>query len=300
MAIGDVRAVDDCTDVHYVDTGMYDVAAYGSVYVVDADRPAVVDAGIGADRERVFDALDAVGVAPEDLAAVVLTHVHLDHAGGAGYLAERCPEATVYAHERGVPHLADPSRLVAGTKDAVGDAWRFYADPVPVPESRLEALTDGDAVDLGDRTLTAHGAPGHAPHQLVFRDDRDGAVFTGDAAGIWVPSREAVVPTTPPPQFDLDQCLADVETIRDLDPSALLYAHFGPGPDDVDAVLTEYRRTLEAWVEEVAALREELGDDEAVVARAADETDLDDAWGERKARQEAALNARGALRSLAD
>jgi len=111
MAIGDVYDAENCADVHYVDTGMYDVPEYGSVYVVDAERPALVDTGIGARYEGILDAMAEVGVAPADLEAIAITHVHLDHAGGVGYLVEECPNATVYVHEIGAPHLVDPTRL---------------------------------------------------------------------------------------------------------------------------------------------------------------------------------------------
>jgi glyoxylase-like metal-dependent hydrolase (beta-lactamase superfamily II) len=124
MAIGDVEPVPDSSDAYYLDTGMYGTEAYGSVYIVDAERPAVVDTGIGTDRERLFEALDEVGIGRENLEYVLPTHVHLDHAGGAGFLAAEYPSATVLSHESGVRHLVDPSRLVAGTKSAVDDQWR--------------------------------------------------------------------------------------------------------------------------------------------------------------------------------
>jgi glyoxylase-like metal-dependent hydrolase (beta-lactamase superfamily II) len=298
MAIGDVRAVDGCPGVHYVDTGMYGTAGYGAVYAVDAERPALVETGIGADREQVFALLDAVGIAPEELAVVALTHVHLDHAGGAGFVAEACPNAEVYAHELGAPHLVDPSRLVEGTKRAVGDQWQFYADPLPVPADRVVELGDGDAVDLGDRRLRAHHAPGHAPHQVVFRDDRADAVFTGDAAGIWIPERGAVRETTPPPNFDLERCLADAEMLRDLAPETLLYTHFGPGPADVGGVLEKYRTVLREWVEEVAAVHEEHGDEDATIDALVERADTGDVWGDQKAGYETAVNVRGTLRYL--
>ena len=297
MAIGDVEPVPDSSGVHYTDTGMYDVAAYGAVYVLDAERPAVVDTGIGTNHERVLAALDAVGVAREDLAFVLPTHVHLDHAGGAGFLADACPNATVLIHERGVPHLVDPTRLVEGTKRAVRDQWDYYVDPKPVPEDRIEGLAGGDAVDLGDRTLDVVHAPGHAPHQVLFHDSADDLLFTGDAAGIWVPALRRLVETTPPPNFDLDTCLDDATTIVERDPATLCFAHFGPRPFDAD-LMAGYKRTLVEWVEAVRQKREELGDDEAVVEHFADATDLDEAWNERKARAEASLNVRGVLHYL--
>ena len=294
MAIGDVTPVDGAADLHYLDTGMYDVEKYGSVYLYDTPRPAVVDTGIGTDHELVFDALSEVGIGREDLELILPTHVHLDHAGGAGFLAEAYPNATVKVHEIGAPHLADPSALVRGTQAAVEDQWQFYVDPKPVPEDRVESLTDGDEVDLGDRTLAVHHAPGHAPHQVTFHEPDDDVVFTGDAAGIYVPERDEIAPTSPPSNFDVDQCLEDVTMIQNLDPDVLCFGHFGPREYD-ESLLAEYKRTLVEWVEAVRQKRDELGDDEAVVDHFVDHADMADVWDERKARDETRLNVRGVL-----
>ena len=298
MAIGDCFEVTegDCADVYYVDTGMYGTPEYGSVYIVDAERPALVDSGIGAEYDRILDAMDEVGVAPEDLAVIALTHVHLDHAGGAGHLAAACPNATVAIHGIGASHLADPSRLVEGTKAAVGDLWQFYGEPEPVPEDRIRELSDGDVVDLGDRDLHVHGAPGHAPHQVVFEDPDDAVVFAADAAGIYVPSGEFVTHTSPPPNFDLEQVLADVKTIQALDPEVLCYGHFGSAR--TDDRLREYADAIAAWVDSVATKRAELDDDEAVVEHFAEQTEMVDTWGEQKARGEERMNVRGILTYL--
>ncbi|MFB6071412.1 MAG: MBL fold metallo-hydrolase [Halobacterium sp.] len=298
MAIGDVFDVERCPGVSYVDTGMYDTAEYGSVYVIDADRPAVVDTGIGTNYERVLAALEERGIEPGDLAAILVTHVHLDHAGGAGFLAEACPNADVYVHEAGARHLVDPGRLVEGTKRAVGDQWRYYTEPEPVPGDRVVELTDGDAVDLGSRELTAHHAPGHAPHQVVFEDHSCDAVFTADAAGIWIPSQGRIRETSPPPNFHLEQCVDDVEMIRRLDPDVLLYAHFGPGPEDADAVLREYENVLRDWVDAVEREVVERQSEEAAIDHFAATNEVGDVWGEAKAREETAMNVRGVLRYL--
>ncbi|MFB6137679.1 MAG: MBL fold metallo-hydrolase [Halobacteriaceae archaeon] len=299
-APGDAWTVDDATDVHCIETGMYGVSGYGAVYLVAGAEPALVETGIGANTDAVLDAVVDLGVELADLAAVLVTHVHLDHAGGAGRVLERCPDATLAVHEAGAPHLVDPGALVDGTKRAVGEAWRHYGEPVPVPEDRVRPLAHGDRVPLGDRDLVAHACPGHAPHQVVFADTLDGSVFAGDAAGIWVPDREQVRETTPPPQFDLEAALADVETVRDLGPERLLFTHFGPGPDRVDRVLDRYRARLVGWVEAVRRARERLGDDAAVADHFAAEAveTVGSVWGERKARQEARLNVRGVLAYL--
>ncbi|WP_135534794.1 MBL fold metallo-hydrolase [Halostella pelagica] len=298
MEPGDVRTVTsgECTDLYYVDTGMYDTAEYGSVYVLDAERPAIIDTGIGTNYERILAALDEAGIERDDLEVIAITHVHLDHAGGAGFIADACPNAEVYVHESGARHLADPSRLWKGTKSAVGDQIEFYTEPEPVPDSRITELEDGDTIDLGDHELVVHHAPGHAPHQVVFEDPANDAVFTADAAGIWVPSISQITETSPPPQFDLEGTLADAEMLVAMDPETLLFAHFGP--KDADGVLAEYTDVLTDWVQAVERKREELGDDEAVIDHFVENTDMGHVWGERKARGETAMNVRGVLTYL--
>jgi glyoxylase-like metal-dependent hydrolase (beta-lactamase superfamily II) len=291
MAIGDWFEVPDSTDLYYVDVGAYGIPEYGTVYVVDAAEPAVVDTGLGRNRQYVYDLFDHLDVEPT---YILPTHVHLDHAGGAGYLAERYPDATVLTPERGVEHLVDPSRLVAGTKAAVEDQWRYYDEPVPVPEDRVEGLTDGDVIDLGDRALTVHGAPGHAPHHAMVHDGGDDVLFTADGAGIYVPATGVVRPTSPPAQFHLEKCLADADTIAEVDPAMLCYGHFGPRPYAEDLV-EEYKRTLVEWVEAVRQKRAELDDDGAVVDHFMDTTDMVEVWGEEKARAEERLNTKGVL-----
>jgi glyoxylase-like metal-dependent hydrolase (beta-lactamase superfamily II) len=298
MAIGDsfevtVGGVDG---VSYVDTGMYGTAEYGSVYVVEGEEPALIDSGIGTNYGAILDGLEAIGIAPEALSTIALTHVHLDHAGGAGYLAEACPNADVVVHESGARHLVDPSRLVAGTKQAVGDQWEFYTDPKPVPEERIREITDGDVLDVGDRELRVHHTPGHAPHQVVFELPGESIVFTADAAGIYVPELDSVRQTTPPPNFDLEQCLADLHTIRDCEPAVLCYAHFGPAA--ADDRLREYADVLSEWVGAVEAKRDDLGDDDAVVEYFADHAALTGVWDDRKAVAEERMNTRGVLTYL--
>jgi glyoxylase-like metal-dependent hydrolase (beta-lactamase superfamily II) len=300
MAIGDVRTVTagSCTDLYYVDTGMYDAPEYGSVYLLDAEEPALIDAGIGTNYERILEMLETAGVGTDDLQWIVPTHVHLDHAGGAGFLAEECPNATVAIHERGARHLVDPTRLWEGTKSAVGGMLQYYTEPEPVPEDRVLELSDGDAIDLGDHELRVHEAPGHAPHQHVFHDPANEAVFTADAAGIYVPSRDVVRETTPPPQFDLERSIEDVELLRSLDPEVLLFGHFGPC--DRLGVLDEYEERLREWVASVEAKRDALGDDEEVLEQFGRETAtlMGDLWGEHKSFEEGKLNARGVLAYL--
>lgn len=298
MARGDVTEVTagDTDDLYCIDTGMYGLDEYGAVYVLASDRPAIVDTGVGTNYELILDGLADLGIAPTDLEVIAPTHVHLDHAGGAGYLARECPDATVYVYEAGAHHLIDPSRLWAGTKQAVGTRIEHYAEPVPVPEDRLVELEEGDSIDVGDRELAVHHAPGHAFHQAVFADPASDGVFAADAAGINLPRMDGPGPTSPPPDFDLEGCLADVDLLRDLDPGALYYGHFGGY--ETDDLLDQYERVLTDWIETVAETRAELGDDEAVTERLAARAESYYGDDGEMTRAEVVMNVKGALQYL--
>jgi glyoxylase-like metal-dependent hydrolase (beta-lactamase superfamily II) len=254
----------DVNDVYYVDLDMYGVPEQGAVYIIDADEPVVIDTGTGKNTDRIVRGLDSLGIDESDLSYIFPTHVHLDHAGGTSPLAETFPESTVLVHELGVAHLVDPSELVVGTKRALGGkGWEFYGEPTPIPSERIRTLSDGTTIDLGEQTLTAHHAPGHANHQFVLHNPENDLVFTADAAGYFESSTESLRAVCPPPEFDLEKSLESLDTIESLDPSVLCYAHFGPArPGDK---LDRYGATLEEWVDLVAERRAELGDDTAVV-----------------------------------
>ena len=295
MGRGDLQEVTagDSSELYYVDVGLFDSPAYGSVYLLDGDEPALVDTGTGHSYEVVLGALADLGIDREALSAILLTHVHLDHAGGASPLSRACPNADVYVHGSGAQFLREPAQLWAGTEAVVGDRIEYYREPDPIPDSRLVELADGDRVRLGGRRLDVHRAPGHAFHQVVYHDRGSDGVFTADAAGIYVPALDRVLPTSPPPGFDLDSCLDDVAMLEGLGPTALYYAHFGDQP--TGDRLVGYRDRLREWVETVATRRAELGDDEAVAEHFADRVDTTGVWGPTHARGEARMNVAGVL-----
>lgn len=293
MSVGDVYEAEPA-GVSYVDTGLYGVDGYGSIYIVDGEEPAIVDTGMGTNYAVVLDALEEQGIDHVDLEHILLTHVHLDHAGSAGYLAEACPDATVHVHERGAPHLVDPDRLVTGTKRAVGDQWKHYAEPVPVDAARIDAVADGDVVDLGDREVEVFGAPGHAPHQVMYHDRSTDSLFTGDAAGIAAPGEKVPRVTSPPPDFDLEQCVADVRMVEAIWPDTLCFGHFGDRPYEPE-LMQGYRERLADWVADVET--QYAGDRDAVVEHFVDAADTE-VWGEERMRAETGLNVDGVLVAL--
>ena len=132
----------------------------------------------------------------------------------------------------------------------------------------------------------------------TLEDDRDDAVFTADAAGIWIPSKERIRETSPPPNFDLEQCLTDVELIRRLDPEVLLFPHFGPGPAETDTVLREYEQVLRDWVDAVERDVVERGSEDATIEHFGANNDVADIWGDHKAQAETKMNVRGVLHYL--
>lgn len=252
-----------------IDTRMFGRENVTSAYLLNGPRPALVETGSANVAEEVREGLRSLGVGPDDLAHIVVTHIHLDHAGGAGTLAPHFPSATVWVHERGAPHLADPSRLMASAARIYGEEGlrRMFGPVDPVPEDRLRSLTDMDTVDLGDgRTLTALHTPGHASHHVALIDSSTGGVFVGDALGVFLPDVQILRPATPPPEFDLELALASIERIRGVEPSQILFSHFGP-VEEVEHVTTLAITRLERWTRIVEEALEETDDPARVAQR---------------------------------
>jgi glyoxylase-like metal-dependent hydrolase (beta-lactamase superfamily II) len=199
----------------------------------------------------VRDALARLGIGAADLATVVVTHIHLDHAGGAGDIAAMFPAAQIAVHQRGARHLADPSRLMASARMVYGNALdRLFGVLAPVPSERIVALEDTGTVDLGGgRRLDSYYSPGHAKHHVGLVDSESGDLYVGDAAGVYLPDTGDLRPATPPPDFDLEVALASVRKFASLRPTRLMFSHYGP----VGAVAETLDRSAEeirVWVEE--------------------------------------------------
>jgi glyoxylase-like metal-dependent hydrolase (beta-lactamase superfamily II) len=243
-------------DVFQVDTRMAGYDGITAGYLIRGDRPCLVETGTAPSAPVVRDALAALGVGAHDLATVVVTHIHLDHAGGVGDIARMFPAAQVVVHTRGARHLVDPSRLMASARLVYGDALdRLFGNLSPTPAERIDAVEETGAIDLGGgRRLESYYSPGHAQHHVGLLDSASGDLYVGDAAGVYMPETADLRAATPPPDFDLDTALASLRMFGALRPARLLFSHYGP----VGAVSETLERSAEeirVWVEETRQAR---------------------------------------------
>lgn len=261
-----------------IDTHTGGLEQFNSVYLMRGDEPTLVEAASAADTERIVAALGDLGVGPDDLAHIVVTHIHLDHAGGVGTLLRRFPRATVWVHERGAAHLADPTRLVASTARTYGAErmHELYGRTLPADVARIRGVGDGYRIPLGTRSLDVIHTPGHASHHIALRDSSSGAVFTGEAIGSHLPWAHVYRPALPPPEVDVEQALASIERIRGARPTVLLTSHFGLVADPQEGCARGAER-IRDWAEIV---RRALEDDPQ-----ADVDDIADLLREQAARE---------------
>lgn len=243
-------------DVFEIDTLMGGYSGITAGYLIRSDRPCLVETGTALSAPTVIDALARLGVGPADLSTVVVTHIHLDHAGGVGDIAEAFPQAQVVVHENGARHLVDPEKLVRSARRVFGPTMdELFGDLKPTAADRVVALSEVGTIDLGGgRSLDAFYAPGHASHHIGLLDSSTGDLYTGDAAGVYIPEADEMRPATPPPDFDLDLALASMRRMGEIRPRRLLFSHYGP-LDQVQEALARSEEVLRRWVELVREAR---------------------------------------------
>jgi len=201
--------------------------------IVDSGRAAFVDVGTNSSVPYLLAALGELGIAPEAVDYLLLTHVHLDHAGGAGTLMQELPNARALLHPRGAPHMIDPAKLIAGSQAVYGEE-RFrnmYGQLVPIAPERVRAVADGERVTLGGRTLELIHTPGHAQHHYVVVDQAHASIFSGDTFGISYRALDTergafITPSTVPTQFDPAQHLASIDRMLGFRPESIYLMHF--------------------------------------------------------------------------
>jgi glyoxylase-like metal-dependent hydrolase (beta-lactamase superfamily II) len=222
-------------DITQIDTLLGGIPGMTCVQVVQGDAPALIDCGAQTSAATVREALHAMGIGKDDLAWLVLTHVHLDHCGAVGDLAQEFPNATVVVHPRGARHLVEPDRLVQGTAALFGNLAPVMGGLLAVPEARIVIAEDGHEVPLGGgRVLRAVHAPGHARHHMALLDEGEGVLFSGDAIGVQMGGGD-LYPSLPPPEYDVDAALDTLDALEALGATRAYVSHAGPTGDPGEA-----------------------------------------------------------------
>jgi glyoxylase-like metal-dependent hydrolase (beta-lactamase superfamily II) len=240
--------------IHTIDTGFVRPRFDAAYLIVENGRGAFVDCGTNHSVPRLLAALGDAGLAPADVDWLILTHVHLDHAGGAGELMARLPNARLVVHPRGARHMIDPSQLWAGASAVYGEQAMesSYGRLRPVPAERVVEAPDGHVVDLAGRALRCLDTPGHAKHHLTLHDARSNACFTGDVFGLSYREFDTangpfVLPTTTPVQFDPEALHASIRRLVALKPAAMYLTHYGR-VEDVERLAADLHAQIEAMV----------------------------------------------------
>jgi glyoxylase-like metal-dependent hydrolase (beta-lactamase superfamily II) len=259
--------------------------------VLDTTEGALlVDPGPGSCLDTLRSALREAGMTGRDLHGVLLTHIHLDHAGASGALVREFPHLMVYVHERGAPHMIDPAKLMASATRLYGDEMdRLWGEFAPVPTSRVRTLVGGELLRIGGRGLDVVYTPGHASHHVCYHDHETGIAFVGDTAGIRTRESPYVLPPTPPPDIDIPAWRTAVATIRAWSPSGLFLTHFGLKPDvtaHLDLMAEEldvFERVSRDLVHTAAEVEREGRFIQGVAARMVDRVGAEDACAYRAA-----------------
>lgn len=232
--------------IYMIDVEVAGLRNFVAAYVLKGESTAIVETGPASSVKNLLHGLKELDVKPEDVSYIAISHVHLDHGGGAGTLVKFLPKAKVIVHQRGAPHLANPEKLWQQSRTVLGGIAEIYGKPEPVSAERIIAASDGMMFDVGDGVgLRVVETLGHASHHLSYYEPSSNGIFTGDAVGIYLNEIDVIVPTTPSP-FRLDITLDSLEKLARLNPSFLYYTHFGKANNAVEK-LQAYARQLNLW-----------------------------------------------------
>ncbi|MFQ5568950.1 MAG: MBL fold metallo-hydrolase [Rhodothermales bacterium] len=245
--------------IAFIDVEYLDTAGLIACGILETEAGLLlVDPGPATALETLGKKLTARGTPFDDVHALLLTHIHLDHAGATGLIVDRYPHIQVYVHRIGALHLIRPEKLLSSVKRLYGDDMdRLWGTFLAVPDENVHPLEGGENLDFGGHPIEVAYTPGHAIHHVSYLDRETGTAFVGDVAGMRIPGVDSIVPITPPPDIDLERWHESFEVLRAWQPERLFLTHFGPSKD-VTGHLEEMRCVLGAWSEQV---RDSLDDD---------------------------------------
>jgi len=237
----------------------------GTALLESDGHRAIVDPGPGSTLDTLKKELRAQGASVSELDAILLTHIHLDHAGATGALVKENPKLAVYVHRLGAPHMIDPSKLLASAARLWPDTLQqLFGEAVPVPEENLRILEGGETILLGSRKIAVAYTPGHASHHVSYFEDAEGVAFVGDTAGIKIEGHSYAMPATPPPDIDLKIWDGSLAAILERKPRRLFLTHFGFS-DNPAAQLAQFRERLHCWMEMTERILQSASSDEAAM-----------------------------------
>jgi glyoxylase-like metal-dependent hydrolase (beta-lactamase superfamily II) len=241
--------------VSLIDVYDLGVAQRTGTYVLHEEELTIIETSASPSIPYLLKGLEMLGIEAKNIKNIIVTHIHLDHAGGVGLLLEKCPNANVFVHPKGKRHLADPSRLIQGAKAVYREKFDELFNPIlPVAEERLFAMEDGDTLQIGEnRTLTFLHTPGHANHHYSIYDSRSKGVFTGDTVGVFYPQLleyglEFYLPSTSPNQFNPTAMLDSAERLENFNLERVYFGHFGMS-ENPSTVFEQLRYWLPKFVE---------------------------------------------------
>ena len=213
--------------IYLVDLKPAGLSQFIASYIIKAKKIAIIETGPAVTVPNLLSGLEEIKVKKEDVDFVLVSHIHLDHSGGAGSLLNYLPNAKLVVHRRGVPHIVNPQKLWMQSKQVLSEIAELYKAPVPVESKRIIVAEDTMAFNLGNSVeLRVVETLGHASHHQSFYEKRSQGIFTGDTLGVYIHSFDALIPTTPPP-FHLETTLASIRKLKQLKPRCLFYSHFG-------------------------------------------------------------------------
>ncbi|RLI22183.1 MBL fold metallo-hydrolase [Candidatus Bathyarchaeota archaeon] len=249
-----------------IDLNPKGIGKFISSYILKGEKTAIIECGPTSSVENLLKGLEKLGIKREEIGYVMVSHIHLDHGGGAGALLKYLPNARLIVHPKGLPHMANPQKLWSQSKQVLGKIAEIYGEPFPVPSERMIPAEDGMNVDLGDGiSIRVIETLGHASHHVSYYDLKNEIVFPGDTAGIYIKDLNIILPTTPP-LLVLDKTLESIEKLARLNPKMLCYTHFGPADAAVEK-LRAYADQLRLWASIVCECLKKNEDLEAMKER---------------------------------